>query len=520
MSATAQKADLQTRDVIADTDLPEGWDSASVGEVLTVNYGRGLKEADRVPGETAVFGCNGVVGRHRAALTCGPTIIIGRKGTIGAVHFSPRPCWPIDTTYFIDDFRGLDPIYVTYALRSLNLGEHDTSTAIPGLNRDDLYSQRIPLAPLAEQKRIVAKTEELFTQFNAARDRLAKVPLILKRFRQAVLAAACSGRLTEDWRVKNTAVEPAYELLLRIKEKRLESAKTKKERIEIITAFQDDNLRLPEDELALDGIPDSWIGGRVGAIGAVCNGSTPSRKRPEFWNGYISWVSSGEVRNNIITQTNERITNAGYESCSVRLLPKGTVLIAMIGEGKTRGQAATLDIEATINQNIAGVKLEHGLVSPKYLWFWFQMQYEATRERGSGSGPQALNCQRVRELPLVLPPLAEQHEIVRRVEALFKLADASEKRVAVATKRAKKLTQAILAKASRGELVPTEAELARREDRSYEPASVLLDRIRTEHASADTGAPIPRESRLRKTTRRPDHQVRFPSRRSRATEDN
>jgi type I restriction enzyme S subunit len=377
-----------------------------------------------------------------------------------------------------------DPVFLEFALPGYlgAINEHTSSQTVRHLSSHSITEIPLPLPPLAEQKRIVAKTEELFKQVNAARDRLTEVPKILKRFRQAVLAAACSGRLTEDLRIKTTAVEPANELLLRIKEARLGSAETEKEHNEIITAFEEENLRLAEDELAFDEIPDSWIRCRVGAVGAVCNGSTPSRKRPEFWNGRISWVSSGEVKNNIITQTKERITSAGYESCSVRLLPVGTVLIAMIGEGKTRGQAAILDIKATINQNIACVRLEHGLVSPKYLWFWFQMQYEATRERGSGSGPQALNCQRVRELPFVLPPLQEQHEIVLRVEALFKLADAIGKRVQAATKRAEGLTHAILAKAFRGELVPTEAELARREGRTYEPAFALLERIRASRA--------------------------------------
>ncbi len=90
----------------------------------------------------------------------------------------------------------------------------------------------------------------------------------------------------------------------------------------------------------------------------------------------------------------------------------------------------------------------------------------------------------VKAVCIALPPVQEQHEIVRRVEALFRLADAIEKRVAAATARSDKLTPAILAKAFRGELVPTEAELARREGRDYEPAAVLLERIRVERASA------------------------------------
>jgi type I restriction enzyme S subunit len=88
--------------------------------------------------------------------------------------------------------------YLDHALKGLNLAELDTSTAIPGLNRDDLYGQRIPLAPLAEQRRIVAKVEKLLALVNGARERLAKIQKILKRFRQSVLAAFCTTELVEE----------------------------------------------------------------------------------------------------------------------------------------------------------------------------------------------------------------------------------------------------------------------------------------------------------------------------------
>jgi len=110
------------------------------------------------------------------------------------------------------------------------------------------------------------------------------------------------------------------------------------------------------------------------------------------------------------------------------------------------------------------------------------------------AGLYSLSTGKVKEFPVPLPPIEEQQEIVRRVQALFKLADAIEKRVAAAKLRADKLTQSILARAFRGELVPTEAELARREGRSYEPASVLLERIRAERAE---GKPQAKKGRRR-----------------------
>lgn len=327
----------------------------------------------------------------------------------------------------------------------------------------------------------MAKLEQVLGKVKACQRRLAKIPALLKRFRQSVLAAACSGRLTADWREKNPDAETGAALLRRIKAARSENATSTKDRNQIEEAFQGERLAVDESELGAAGIPDSWVACRIGAIGTVVNGSTPSRKESRFWDGVIPWVSSGEVRNNIITQTRERITKTGYENCSVRLLPKGSVLLAMIGEGKTRGQSAILQIEATINRNIAAVLIPHGLVKSEFLWRWFLLQYEATRERGGGSGPQALNCQRVRELPFVLPPLPEQQEIVRRLEALFALADRIEARCAKAQAQVDRLTPSLLARAFAGKLVP--------QDPADEPAAALLERIRAKNGPATSAGP-------------------------------
>jgi type I restriction enzyme, S subunit len=354
--------------------------------------------------------------------------------------------------------------------------ENFKGSAQGGINQTFVAQTAVPLAPLNEQHRIVPKLEELLGKVDACQKRLDKIPATLKRFRQSVLAAAHSGRLTTDWRKENPEVESGEVLLTRIRQARLTAAASTKERNQIAEAFENERLFASDEELGFDTIPDSWTSCRIGAIGTVANGSTPSRKQDNFWGGDIPWVSSGEVHNNIITATRERISKAGYESSSVRLLPRGTTLLAMIGEGKTRGQSAVLQIEATINQNIAAIIITHGFVRPEFLWRWFQFQYEATREHGSGSGPQALNCQRVRELPFALPPLPEQQEIVRRVEELFALADQIEARYKKAKAHIDKLTQSILAKAFSGELVP--------QDPNDQPADELLKQIREEKAKA------------------------------------
>ena len=358
---------------------------------------------------------------------------------------------------------------------------------------------QVPLAPLAEQSRILAEIERTAARVASSQERLARSPQIARRLRQSILAAACSGRLTADWRVAHGGIERGHQLLTRIEKARRKAATSTREQNQVAEAFEEARLQIGLMETGLENIPESWEGTRIGAIGTVVNGSTPSRNQPKLWGGAIPWVSSGEVRNNVITETRERISGPGYDSCSVRLLPRGTVLLAMIGEGKTRGQTAVLDVEATINQNVAAVLIPHGLVDSRFLWRWFQFQYEATRERGSGSGPQALNCQRVRELPFVLPPLAEQVEIVRRVDELLSAAGRIERRFELASAKADKIMSSLLAKAFRGELVPTEADLAAEVGRDYETASALLERIQ-----GNMSRPLSRER-----TNRPDRARRI-----------
>jgi type I restriction enzyme S subunit len=200
-----------------------------------------------------------------------------------------------------------------------------------------------------------------------------------------------------------------------------------------------------------------------------------------------NWVSSSEVAFCKIAETKEKITNAGLASASTTLHPSGTVLLAMIGQGKTRGQAAILVTPACHNQNTAALKIPTGFAVSEYLYFYLCKQYEETRKIGSGNNQQALNKLSVQSLIFPLPPIAEQTEIVRRVEQLFTYADQIEKRVKDAQTRVNKLSQAILAKAFRGELTAEwraqHPELISGEN----SAEALLARIKAERQAGTAG---------------------------------
>lgn len=137
------------------TAVPVGWARVALGEICEFKYGKSLKAATRTQGHYDVYGSNGVVGSHDSALTEGPTIIIGRKGSFGEVALSERPCWPIDTTYFIDRTgTSADLRWLSQQLGALNLTSLNRAAAVPGLNRDDAYRQLVLLPPIGEQRRI------------------------------------------------------------------------------------------------------------------------------------------------------------------------------------------------------------------------------------------------------------------------------------------------------------------------------------------------------------------------------
>lgn len=131
------------------------WKRVALGEVVELRYGKSLPASTRVEGQVPVYGSNGQVGTHSSALTQGPAIIIGRKGSVGAIHLSSGPCWPIDTTYYVDNTATEAHLaWLAHYLNCLGLTGMNKAAAIPGLNREDVYRLPILLPPLSEQRRI------------------------------------------------------------------------------------------------------------------------------------------------------------------------------------------------------------------------------------------------------------------------------------------------------------------------------------------------------------------------------
>lgn len=318
-----------------------------------------------------------------------------------------------------------------------------TGTQYPATSDRVVRNQMVPLPDLPTQRALVSAVDAAEEQRSAAMVHLANAERSIISCCEAVLAAACTGRLTAEWRDDNE-LQPVSELLAEI---RADLARAGHRRSRVVAP----------DSARLDPLPSTWAWAAVGELAEVQLGGTPARNTPTYWGGEVPWVSSGEVANCRISATRETISAAGLAGSNAKLYPSGTVLIAMIGEGKTRGQAAILDISASTNQNVAGILPDSRIIDPEYLWRWALAQYEITRAAGRGGNQAALNAQKVRELLIPIPPIEEQQEIVRRADAYLDAVAAVLGQIRSASRQVGRSSQAMLTKAFRGELVPSDS---------------------------------------------------------------
>jgi type I restriction enzyme S subunit len=328
---------------------------------------------------------------------------------------------------------------------------HQTGVKMPRLRTGDLKAMPIPLPPLPEQERIVEKIERLLAQSLTAREALDRIPPLLKRFRQSVLSKAFSGELAEH----DPNDEPASVLLERIREER--------RRIwgEDMRARGKDPYKAkyvePElpDTRGLSELPEGWVWVSVDQLAEVGTGATPLRtKRKEYYEGgTIPWITSGALNIDPIVEPKEFITELAIEETNAKLFPKGTLLVAMYGEGQTRGRVSELGIDAATNQACAAMLFSGAAsVCKAFVKYYFKKTYEDIRLLSAGGVQPNLNLTLVRRTSVPLAPLGEQHRIVARIESSFAQVVCIERPLVRAIGQAKAVDQALLARAFRGDL--------------------------------------------------------------------
>lgn len=453
-------------------ELPQGWQTVPLGELSNPTRPRRNPQAfPRLP----YVGMEQVESNTRRLLGTLPSA--GMKST--AFHFQPGDVLygrlrPYLNKVLRADIEGLcssefivlpqqstfDPGYLAFYLSTdsfvkfanlLNQGDR------PRVRFEQIADYEIPLPPLAEQRRIVAKLETLLGKVEASQQRLAKIPVLLKRFRQSVLAAACSGRLTADWREDSApqdTVSPEPANLAELSEV--------EELVEAPEAWRWLPLQVLCD-------PDRSICYGVIKLGV------------EEPNG-IPCLRTSDVKPLRIDTTGvKKISSAISDEYQRTLLRGGEVLVNVRG---TLGGVAVAPESLrgwNISREVAVVPAK-GVV-PQFIAFWIASGRCQNWLSGvaKGAAYTGINIADLKLLPVALPSLAEQQEIVRRVESLFALADQLEQRLANAQKQVDQLTPSLLARAFAGQLVP--------QDPTDEPAEKLLERLRGTSTTAGTRKP-------------------------------
>ena len=301
-----------------------------------------------------------------------------------------------------------------------------------------------------------------------------------QQLKNSILQMAVQGKLVPQ----DPNDEPASVLLERIrkeKEQLVKEGKIKKEKNPSYIFRGADNLPYEKvgkndpvciaDEVPFE-IPESWEWVRLGSIGDWGSGATPSRAVPEYYDGDIPWLKTGDLNDGYIKYIPESISKLALEKTSVRLNPTGSILIAMYGA--TIGKVGILTFPATTNQACcACLPIE---IFNEYLFYFLMSQKVAFVKQGEGGAQPNISKEKIVATLMPLPPLAEQYRIVAKIKELFPLVKKYKEAYSAVSSLNNSfpdlLKKSILQEAVQGKLVP--------QDPSYEPASVLLERIRAE----------------------------------------
>ena len=403
---------------------------------------------------------------------------------------------------------GVNAGFLYYQMSSENVQRtiremSSTTTNISNVSGAKLKMLKLYIAPAAEQTRIVEKLEELLSDLDAGVAELKAAQKKLGQYRQSLLKAAVEGALTADWRKsqisqKTKPAESGAQLLKRILHQRRtrweakQLAKFKEQGKTPAKGWQSKYAEPVTPETAgLPELPKGWVWASIDQIAYVGTGVTPLRSKMAYFDqGTIPWVTSGALNSEMVTSANENVTELALTLCRLELYPVGTLLLAMYGEGKTRGKCAELIIPATINQAIAAIVLEPAAQSSKaYLKAFLLKSYEKMREQASGGVQPNLNLQIVKSICFPLPPIDEQAEINNLLDERFLQIKLQQTAIDTSLKQATAQRKNILKAAFSGQLVP--------QDPLDEPASALLARIRAERVKQGA-LPKVRKSKIRK----------------------
>ncbi|QEO18819.1 restriction endonuclease subunit S [Acetobacter vaccinii] len=475
------------------SDLPQGWINMTLAEVGRWGSGGTPKASTSsyyggtIPWIRSGDLPDGLIVGHEITLTVsgiensaakwvkGGAVLVAMYGaTIGRLGITTYPVTTNQAVAFIEPSSSID---VRYLFENLRFRKPDLVAlgqggAQPNISQEILKAQAFPLAPLREQRRIVAKIDSLTGKSRRARDHLDHIPRLVEKYKQAILAAAFRGDLTRDWR-------EAHDDIIPISQRHHSVEKFRKKAVKIVR--RKSPLSIPNHQLPVHWgwlSPDQIADDSSYSLGIGPFGS--NLVRTDYRDSGVRLVFVRDVRRGIFGIDDAKyVTTEKANELAPHLVISGDVLITKMGAPP--GDTAIYPLgepPAIITADCIKLRPHPGLTCAKYLMHCIRdeivkLQLEAITK---GVAQQKVSLDGFRQLALPIPPLEEQDEIVSRIETAFRWIDRLAANATSARKLIDQLDQSVLAKAFKGELVP--------QDLADEPASALLERIRAERAAA------------------------------------
>ena len=429
-------------------DIPDSWEWVRLGSISS--YAETKQKANATSADPSIWGLDlediEKGGRLLEHKTVGERKAVGDKTLFakGDILYSKLRPYLLKILVAPDDgictpeivpfrvYGGINPNYIVNYLKSPYVDNLINSITygvkMPRVGTETMTSLLVPIPPLEEQRRIVEKIDEVASAVTAYDVACQKTEILNSAFPEAlkksILQEAVQGKLVPQ----DPSDEPAEALLEHIraeKQRLIKEGKIKKDKHESVI-FRRDNShyekldgveRCIDDELPFE-IPESWAWARLGNIGDWGSGATPSRTHPEYYDGSIPWLKTGDLTDSYITDIPEGISQLALEKTSVRLNESGSVLMAMYGA--TIGKLGILTYSATTNQACCACKPVYG-VETLFLFYFLMSQRTAFIKRGEGGAQPNISKEKIVTTLMPLPPLAEQHRIVQRIEELLPL---------------------------------------------------------------------------------------------------
>ena len=368
--------------------MTTSWAKARWGDLVTLEYGRSLRNYRHTTGRYQVFGTNGPIGSHDKPLCQHPTVVVGRKGANRGIHYSPEPCFVIDTAFYLKPKTNIDIRWAYYQLLTIDLNGMDSGSAIPSTSREAFYQLPVSVPPIHQQEEIACILGTLDDKIELNR--------CMSRTLEEIVQA-----LFKSWFVDFDPVHAKSEG----RDPQLPKP--------LADLFPD---RFVDSELGL--IPVGWSIRKFGDVVDVVGGTTPSTKVTEYWGNTHCWATPKDLAAltaPVLLDTERKITDFGLNQIGSGLLPRGTLLLSCRAP---IGYMAISEVEVAINQGFIAM-LPTSEVPPLFLLNWCSSFHHTIVEYANGSTFLEISKRNLRRIDLVVPSERVLTVFIMRVRQLY-----------------------------------------------------------------------------------------------------